>query len=102
MTTINQAALGGQSQVAQTPAPVMSSAGNTNFTNVGTVNAGGNGNPGTPSGNPGNTGNAGTQPGASLTYPTRNFIVGGDFGNGGGASSPGVPGVLVVFENTGT
>jgi len=30
MTTINQAALGGQSQVAQTPAPVMSSAGNTN------------------------------------------------------------------------
>jgi flagellar protein FlaG len=31
MTTINQAALGGQSQVAQTPAPVMSSAGNTNL-----------------------------------------------------------------------
>ena len=31
MTTINQAALGGQSQVAQKPAPVMSSAGNTNL-----------------------------------------------------------------------
>ena len=31
MNTINQAALGGQSQVAQTPAPVMSSAGNTNL-----------------------------------------------------------------------
>ena len=31
MTTINQAALGGQSQVTQTPAPVMSSAGNTNL-----------------------------------------------------------------------
>jgi len=31
MTTINQAALGGQSQVVQTPAPVISSAGNTNL-----------------------------------------------------------------------
>ena len=31
MTIINQAALGGQSQVAQTPTPVMSSAGNTNL-----------------------------------------------------------------------
>jgi len=93
--------------------------GVTNFTNVGSVNAGGGGNPSNPS-NPGNAGAAGTQPGASLTYPTRGFVVGTTFGAGGNAgfagspmgmeggvnpSSPGGPGtagVVVVFENTGT
>jgi hypothetical protein len=78
--------------------------GATNFTNVGTVNAGNGGQ--TSGGNPGNNGN---QPGASFTYPTRDFVVGGSFGSGGAAgfppftmASPGGSGVLVVFENTGT
>ncbi len=80
--------------------------GATNFTNVGTVN-GGNGGGGTSPGNPGTPGNAGTQPGASFTYPTRDFVVGGSFGSGaGGATSSGgnvgTGGALVVFENTGT
>jgi len=81
------------------------SGGATNFTNVGSVNGGGGGNP-SPGGAPGNTGSAGTTPGASFTYPTRDFIVGGGFGNGGGTGpylgSPGAAGVLVIFENTGT
>jgi hypothetical protein len=88
--------------------------GATNFTNVGTFNAGNGG-----TSNPTvTTGNAGTAPGASLTYPTRAFIVGSNFGTGGaggnvnpaGPDSPGTPnpglagagGVLVIFENTGT
>jgi hypothetical protein len=81
--------------------------GNTTIANVGTVNGGGGGNSG-----------AGNAPGASLTYPTRGFVVGSNaFGLGGGAgnigpvcevgnvSNPGgsgAGGVLVVFENTGT
>jgi hypothetical protein len=86
--------------------------GATNFTNVGTVNAGNGGAGGNPT-----PGNPGTQPGASLTYPVRSFIVGGSFGtagngNAGGpsmegqinptAGGPGTGGVLVIFENTGT
>jgi hypothetical protein len=86
--------------------------GATNFTNVGTVNAGNGG-----TGNNPTAGNAGTQPGASLTYPTRSFIVGGSFGTAGNgnagspqmegqispsAGNPGTGGVLVIFENTGT
>jgi hypothetical protein len=80
--------------------------GATTFTNVGTVNGGG----GTirPGGAAGAVGNA---PGASLTYPSaaKDFVVGGAFGAGGAASpdgvnagGPGVAGVLVIFENTGT
>ena len=75
------------------------------FTNVGTFNAGngGAGGPGTANNPGGSPGNAGTQPGATLTYPARDFVVGGSFGSAGSAGgSPGVPGVLVVFENTGT
>jgi hypothetical protein len=89
--------------------------GASTFTNVGTVNAG-NGGTQSMSGNPGSAGSAGTQPGASLTYPTRSFVVGGAFGNGGAgnagtpsmcmvsgtAGTPGTVGLLVVFENTGT
>ena len=91
--------------------------GNTTLTNVGTVNAGNAGNAG--SNNPGNPGNPGNAPGASLAYPTRDFIVGGSFGSGGnggagggsfmegGYTGPspggtGVPGVIVIFENIGT
>jgi hypothetical protein len=100
------------------------SGGNTNLTNVGTVNAGGGG----PGANPGSNqpaGPDGSQPGASLTYPARNFIVGrdqsgpgafgggGNQGNGGNAAmegganptnsgTSGGSGVLVIFENTGT
>jgi hypothetical protein len=81
--------------------------GSTTFTNVGTVNAGNGGNFGNPIGSPGN---AGTAPGASLTYPTRTFIVGFTAGAGGAGGpvtnltggSPGTAGALVVFENTGT
>jgi hypothetical protein len=89
--------------------------GATNFTNVGTVNAGSGSGPG-----PSPTGTAGNQPGASLTYPTRGFIVGASFGAGGAGANPspnpqdppmvssgtfgnaGTAGILVIFENTGT
>jgi hypothetical protein len=84
--------------------------GNTILTNVATFNGGA-------AGSGPATGAAGNAPGASLTYPTRSFIVGGAFGNlgGGGFRNPdmsdagnynpgnnGTGGVLVVFENTGT
>jgi hypothetical protein len=91
--------------------------GATNVTNVGTVN-GGNGGNAAPANANGNPGSAGSAPGASLTYPTRSFVVGGDFGALGNAGNPGNPtmegqnqsntagaggaGVLVIFENTGT
>ena len=91
---------------------VPASGGNTTMANVGTVNGG--------AGGPSAT--AGNAPGASLTYPIRQFIVGTqtNFGIGGTAGNPGNPtdpesapnrgnpgnagqaGVLVVFENTGT
>jgi hypothetical protein len=81
--------------------------GASNFTNVGTVNAGNNGSvSNNMTGAPGNSGNA---PGASFTYPVagKQFVVGGSFGGGGAGAggpmgSPGTPGVIVVFENTGT
>jgi len=64
------------------------------FTNVGTFNQGNNGTPwnmsSTQNGNPGNA------PGATLTYPTPQFVIGGSFGGNG------TPGVLVIFENNGT
>ena len=101
------------------------SGGNTTIANVGTVNGGGGGGVNGGSQTPGATGSTGNAPGASLTYPTRRFIVGGNFGNVGSAGSPGGGnpnpdpegnpflftaspgnagnvGVLVVFENTGT
>jgi hypothetical protein len=65
------------------------------FTNVGTFNGGNAGNP-APSNNPGNPGSPGSAPGASLTYPSSSFVVGGNFSNNGN------PGVLVIFENNGT
>jgi len=74
--------------------------GATNFTNVGTVNAGTGGNP-APS-NPGNPGTPGNQPGASFTYPVRDFVIGGDYGAGGIGGAGGTQGALVIFENTGT
>jgi len=84
--------------------------GSTSIANVGTVNAGGGGGGANSQGNNGNTGNAGTAPAASLTYPTKSFVVGGNFGGGGngtscqqsGSGNAGAGGVLVVFENTGT
>jgi hypothetical protein len=89
--------------------------GSTNITNVGIVNAGNGGAGGPFPAGSGAPGNAGTQPGASLTYPVREFIVGAGFGNAGNTGNPSVPcmagpnggnggsgGVLVVFENTGT
>jgi len=78
--------------------------GNTTIANVGTVNAGNGGGPSTP-------GNAGSAPGASLTYPVRDFVIGGNFGAQGNGQSEmvmsafgnaGTAGALVVFENTGT
>jgi len=81
-----------------------SAGGATNITNVGTVNAGNGGGGGPPNpGGQGTAGNPGTQPGASLTYPSRPFVV-GNSGNSGGSSYgvSGAAGVLVVFENTGT
>jgi hypothetical protein len=85
--------------------------GNTVFTNVGTVN-GGNGASAPTPGGPAPGGSQGNAPGASLTYPNADFVIGGNRGAGGsGGSKPnegntpgstGTPGVLVVFENTGT
>jgi hypothetical protein len=73
------------------PFSVGANTGATTFTNVGTFNGA------NPGGNytqaPGNPGNA---PGATLTYPSPNFVVGGPFGGNG------QPGVLVIFENNGT
>ena len=76
--------------------------GVTNIANVGTVN-GGNGGTQNAGGNPGNA------PGASLTYPIRQFGFGSqtNFGNGAPGSTGANPapagnaGALVVFENTG-
>jgi len=93
------------------PSPSRSSGGSGNATNFGpiTVNAGsgGSGNPGNPS-NSGSPGSTGSAPGAALTYPTTNFVVGGNYSNPGGGGyrgsygGAGNPGVIVVFENTGT
>jgi hypothetical protein len=60
-------------------------------------------------------GGQGSAPGASLTYPSPEFVIGSRFGAGGAAGQnqapdgvpptpggPGQGGVLVVFENTGT
>ena len=79
--------------------------GATNFTNVGTVNSGNGGN--RAQSNSGNPGSDGSAPGASLTYPARDFVVGGSFGSGGGGTAGGTggtggAGVIVVFENNGT
>ena len=89
--------------------------GNTTMTNVGTVNAGTGGGGGPTSPPAASPGSAGNQPGASLTYPVRGFIVGsnttgtgGSAGGGSGATGQGQiggaggAGTLVVFENTGT
>ena len=99
---------GGAGGPSMNPGNPGSTGGNTNLTNVGTVNAG-------TGGNPSNTGSDGTQPGASFTYSTRDFIVGGSFGVGGNAGTtnpdngvaitnggPGGTGTIVIFENTGT
>jgi hypothetical protein len=69
--------------------------GNTTVANVGTVNGGGAGNGS--SFNPGTPGAAGNQPGASLAYNIRSFVVGAV--NTGEA---GVAGALIIYENTGT
>ena len=85
------------------PFSVGGAGGATNFTNVGTVNAGATVSP--PGGlTPGAAGNA---PGSSLTYPTRDFVVGMNFGAGGAGNNqmsqiPGTAGALVIFENSGT
>jgi hypothetical protein len=68
----------------------------TTIANVGTVNAG---NPAPMFGPQGNPGNA---PGASFTYPNREFVIGRQVGVGGPAQSAGGPGALIVFENNGT
>jgi len=100
------------------PYSVGANAANTTIANVGTVNAGNAASPGpfTPCSNPGADGNPGTAPGAAVTLGAPvgnvNFIVGsptaGGFYGSGGGSSPsapaqaGRPGVMAVFENTGT
>ena len=87
--------------------------GATNLTNVGTVNAGGAGGPGPGGGfNPGPQGADGNAPGASFTTANRSLVIGTRtpktdtqyaFGTGGlQTGAPGVPGVVVIFENTGT
>jgi len=72
----------------------------TNFTNVGTVNAGNAGNGAQPSGpsnpQPGNPGTAGNAPGASLVAP---YI---QYGQDSNYGTQNTPGVLIVYENTGT
>jgi len=95
-------------------APGGGAGGSTTLTNVGTAN-GGAGGGSAPGGSTGATGNA---PGASLTYPSRSFIVGSNFGlngnaggrgnvtmegqqNPGGGGGAGTEGCLVIFENTG-
>ncbi len=84
--------------------------GATTFTNVGTVNGGGGG-PQSPG-----TGSAGTAPGANFTAPAwgnpaTSLITGAPRSAGGAGAvgpgfgiggSPGSPGAIVVFENTGT
>jgi hypothetical protein len=95
-------------------------AGNLVFTNVGTVNGGGGGAGFGPGGAAGAPGAAGTAPGASFTYPQSTFQVGfapavagpstygNQYGTGGydndsiGTGTSGRPGVIVIFENTGT
>jgi hypothetical protein len=86
------------------PYAVGGSGGNSTLANVGTVNLGNGGGYGNSP--PGNSGNA---PGASLSYPQagKQFVVGGSFGTGGSGSAAvaggaGTPGVIVIFENTGT
>jgi hypothetical protein len=74
------------------PFSVGGTTGATTFANVGTFNGANPGGPYSP-GAPGNPGNA---PGATLTYPAPNFVIGGPFGGNGQA------GVLVIFENIGT
>jgi hypothetical protein len=96
---------GANRNCGQTNAGAGGAGGAVTFTNAGTFNGGngGAGGPGTANNPGGSPGNAGTQPGASLTYPARDFVVGGSFGSAGSAGgSAGGPGVLVVFENTGT
>jgi hypothetical protein len=69
--------------------------GNTTLANVGTVNGGGGG--GGSTFNPGNPGAAGNQPGASLAYNIRSFVVGAV-----NTGETGVGGALIIYENTGT
>ena len=96
---------GGQSMSSGAPG---NAGGNTNLTNVGTVNAGGGGPFG---GSPGSTGNA---PGStySATITSYNFLIGPYSKSGNGGSSgqncmtanpgnPGSPGGLIIYENIG-
>jgi hypothetical protein len=108
---------GGNGTSSGGSSPAGNAGGNTTLTNVGTTNSGGGGRGApNPSGGSGNTGSA---PGASLTYPSRSFIVGSNFGllgnagsrgflnpmegnpNPGGTGATGTQGCLVIFENTG-
>jgi hypothetical protein len=79
------------------PTQTGNAGGASNFANVGTANAGNGG--GTSNQNPGNPGNA---PGASFTYPVRDFVVGMSLGGSNPGPSSGNAGGLVIFENTGT
>jgi hypothetical protein len=81
--------------------------GNSNLTNVGTVN-GGNGGLGQPPGAAGSPGNA---PGATYSTSTIQYkFLGSTYSQGGigsqcigsnNAGSPGTPGILVIYENIG-
>jgi hypothetical protein len=101
-------------------APNGNAGGNATLATVGTVNGGAGGQGGIAA-SAGGVGAVGNAPGASLTYPTRDFVVGGSFGapgnQGSGGSNPmmegmegsaaspgnaGTAGVLVIFENIGT
>ncbi len=84
------------------------SGGNTNLTNVGTVNGGGGG-----MASGGGVGAQGNAPGATSTWSIRELVVGSTYGAGGsgahqaGMCNPSVPsqagtvGALVIFDNTG-
>jgi hypothetical protein len=81
--------------------------GTTNLATVGSVNGGNGGTTAMGGSLPGAAGNPGTAPGASLTYPVRQFGFGANtsFGNGGPGgvygATPGNAGAMVIFENTG-
>jgi hypothetical protein len=104
---------GGNSGGASTPegGPAGGAGGSTTLTNVGTVNAGGGGGA-SGRNNAGSPGSVGTAPGATIGT-LRSTVVGnrnntnqgslvGQYGQGGSPATAGQPGVIVIFENTGT
>jgi hypothetical protein len=101
------------------PYSVGGAGGNTNVTNIGTVNAGNGGTCKPPGNTPGASGNPGNAPGATIAIPSSAIGLGnsGDYGRGAKTSpgtnlgvnpqyldqaTPGSPGFLLIMENIGT